>query len=176
MSIPNWCQNKLNISGSKKDLARFARENKSRGRSLSFEKLLPTPDALSETVSPRKRSEDSTEDMRLYMLELSGQAAPTDWHTWRVQKWGTKWNVGEVARFERTEGGVLYDFDTAWSPPLPWVEAAAKAYPALSFDLKYYENGNNFSGQVIYGAGNLISQKEGTGQEIHPEDGFEDAF
>lgn len=174
--MPNWCQNKLNVSGPKKELARFARENKKRGKSLSFEKLLPTPDALSETTSPKKRSGDSQEDMRLYMLELTGQAAPSDWYTWRVQKWGTKWDVGEGLRFERTEEGLLYDFDTAWSPPLAWVEAASKAYPALKFDIKYCECGNDFSGRIVFEGGETVSTKEGTAQEVHPEEGFENAF
>jgi hypothetical protein len=174
--MPNWCQCKLNISGSKKELARFARENKSRGRSLSFEKLLPTPDSLLETVSPKLGSGDLEKDMHRHMLEITGQAQPSDWYTWRVQKWGTKWDVGDGIRFEKTEDGVLYGFDTAWSPPLAWMGAAAKAYPALKFDIKYCECGNDFSGRVIYEGGKLVSEKEGTAQEVHPEEGFENAF
>lgn len=110
------------------------------------------------------------------MLEITGQAQPSDWYTWRVQKWGTKWDVGQGIRLEKTEEGLLYDFDTAWSPPLAWLRAVAKAYPALKFDIKYCECGGDFSGQIIYEGGKLISEKEGTSQEVHPEEGFENAF
>lgn len=175
--MPNWCQNKLNISGPKKELARFARENKSKGRSLSFEKLLPTPDSLVETASPKPGPGTIEERMHQHVLEIAGLAQPSDWYTWRVQKWGTKWDVGgEGIRIERTEGGLLYDFDTAWSPPLPWVAVAAKAYPSLRFDIKYCECGNDFSGQIIYEGGKLVSEKEGTASDLHPEEGFENVF
>ena len=114
--------------------------------------------------------------MTQFMLELTGKALPSDWHSWRIQKWGTKWDAPTEMLFERTEEGLFYDFDTAWSPPTPWLKAASKAYPELKFDMKYCECGNDFSGQVVFEKGLPVVQKDGRASDMHPEENFENYF
>ena len=50
------------------------------------------------------------------------------WYHWRIENWGTKWNT--------SEGSVLIDdntirFDTAWSAPLPILQALSERFPTV---------------------------------------------
>lgn len=60
-------------------------------------------------------------------------------------EWGTKWNA--VGTTIAREGDTLtLTFDTAWSAPVPIVEATGDMFPTLRFTLQYLETGECFSG------------------------------
>ncbi len=40
---------------------------------------------------------------------------------------------------ERWAGGVCYEFDTAWGPPLAFLKTASRDWPELVFALEYEE-------------------------------------
>jgi hypothetical protein len=44
------------------------------------------------------------------------------------------------------EGCVIYEFDTAWSPPMEFLQAVAKQWVGLQFVLEYEEPGMAFKG------------------------------
>ena len=69
------------------------------------------------------------------------------WYVWRTQSWGTKWNLrhGETYLTENP-GELVYDFDTAWSPPEGIVNHLREQYPELEFRLEFAEGGNDFWG------------------------------
>ena len=69
------------------------------------------------------------------------------WYRWRIDNWGTKWDVGEVYVNDHCESGYLeLQFDTAWSPPTGVLKAMGLKYPELTFTLKYEETGCSFMG------------------------------
>lgn len=43
----------------------------------------------------------------------------SDWYGWRVQNWGTKWDVdaSRIQVLDDSPGYLSLEFDTAWSPP-----------------------------------------------------------
>ena len=44
----------------------------------------------------------------------------TRWYNWRLEKWGTKWDVpkDDIEITEINNGSIVIGFDTAWSPPI----------------------------------------------------------
>lgn len=64
----------------------------------------------------------------------SGQHAPgvVCWYEWNVANWGTKWNAYDS---EVTVGVVK--FDTAWSHPIPVIDALSKVHPDETFEVKF---------------------------------------
>ena len=52
-------------------------------------------------------------------------------------------------------------FDTAWSPPLPWLNIVCGMYPTLQFKLLYGEEGMDFSGKVLCENGDVVEYEEG---------------
>jgi hypothetical protein len=98
----------------------------------------------------------------------SGRAVPIGFEmSWEIEHWGTKWDASFSGPFMAlgeegsdvdasvAQEGVLhapghsvYTFDTAWAPPIPWVEATAEMHVELRFELRYGEPGMQFAGIV----------------------------
>ena len=56
------------------------------------------------------------------------------WYEWRIEYWGTKWNASEYRL--GSENGEVW-FETAWSHPLPILEALSQQFPYDLFVVSY---------------------------------------
>ena len=138
--MPNWCQNTLKITGDKKELIKFKKKAKSYNTKLSLAKLYPEPDYSKVRVKPTFPSiiNDPSTHKKKYVNKKQA------WWDWRIQNWGTKWDI--EAELTDNGTGLCYDFDSAWSPPVSWIKKVSKDYPKLQFRLKYREEGIGFKG------------------------------
>ncbi len=164
--MPNWCENELVVEGeSQKEINRFAESHKYKSKDyetdLSFMADAPTPKPL------QKLTANGT--IRSKMIEKYGAS---DWYGWRLKNWGTKWDTtdAELTTWEKHE--LIYNFETAWSPPIEWLAKASANYPTLHFRLEYGESGNYFAGFATAHAGKVVDKeipfkKSGF---YHPED------
>jgi hypothetical protein len=94
-----------------------------------------------------------------------------DWYNFNVREWGTKWDVAvaEDAKYSDTymEGPVAngenkvvyYNFETAWSRPMPALEKLSAQYPNLLFTLSYEEE-TGWGGELELLRGVVISESE----------------
>lgn len=71
-----------------------------------------------------------------------------DWYDWRIRHWGTKWNADSVGVDNLSGNNLTLWFATAWSPPIPVVEALCEQYPDVSAAMDYIETGAWFAGTV----------------------------
>ena len=55
------------------------------------------------------------------------------WYDWNIRVWGTKWEVSDARIDKRSNGEVVYSFDTAWSVPWGALEVLSEQYPFLTF-------------------------------------------
>jgi hypothetical protein len=118
--MPNWCACSLLIKGSSSDLNEFYETlNTSNGR----------------------------EDIVYFSFH---QTVPrpdgSDWYSWNNENWGTKWDASDVDVITRTHTKFLVRFNTAWSPPLSWLESVSSSFPQLTFRISYCESGMQFYG------------------------------
>jgi len=138
--MPNWSTNKMTVKGNDVALAKFASRMKGE---FSLEKVLPTPPKLLEGNPDANKGN------------------PPEWYNWRLQHWGTKWDLrnaeGEVAanrgaKLALDESGKAYtcEFDTAWHPPLVALENLSKQIPDLEIHLSYYDDMMNFTGKANF--------------------------
>lgn len=126
--MPNWCENTLTVSGETKDLAKFKRRAKAKNTALSLNKLLPLP----------KKQE-------------------ANWYNWHIENWGTKWDV-EAELIAESNEYITYEFMSAWSPPVIWLETISEQYPALDFTIKYDEPSMGYMGLATASQG-VLSDK-----------------
>lgn len=78
------------------------------------------------------------------------------WYSWHVDHWGTKWDVffGDITLSDSNDNANFQMwFDTAWSPPLTFVNSVSELYPLLSFRCAYSEGGMAFAGYTDIKAG-----------------------
>ena len=117
--MPNWCNNKLEIENCSPELEEYLEVN-----GLSFEKIKPTP--------PEKLNDESG-----------------SWYGWRVDNWGTKWDLDEREQEDVADAlveSLCARFDTAWSPPCQAIAALSAMFPNDKFVLHYLELGMMFAG------------------------------
>jgi len=165
--MPNWCQNRVTLRGAAEKLKEIAAAIKDEEREFSFARILPMPDALKGiqhggTVLPDGTYANTWKGVGDGARALGeGEAADllakygaVDWYSWRNRHWNTKWDAGNPVLTEEP-GKLIYDFDTAWSPPLPVVFALAQRFPEVSVTHAYIETGMMFGGLDTFTDGQL---------------------
>ena len=117
-----------------------------------------------------------TTDMEAYWAEPAkregGQIAfdSDHWYDWNIRNWGTKWDVAVSnddkypdTNMEDTVNGenhvVHYNFNTAWSRPLPVLFKLSEQYPDLLFTHSYEEE-TGWGGEMEILRGVPISESE----------------
>ena len=154
--MPNWCENVLNISGNKEDIAKIREMilvKSEVGENLNFtmELLLPTPKELLEMTSPVMwRGDENDEDGKLEfekkVEELKQKYGHTDWYDWRVNNWGTKWDCADSEILDDTENFISISYNTAWGPNCQFIKTIGPMFPEVTFKLSFEEPGCEFCG------------------------------
>ena len=134
--MPNWCNNTITLTGPKDKIT--ALYNKAKKEDALLQQLKPMPDALEGTTSPAPKE---------------GKVQPLvdgfdNWYDWRVQNWGTKWDV-DMEGLELSDDGTTITgwFDSAWAPPIHAYEYFLTDNEDCSINSYYYEGGMDFAGQ-----------------------------
>ena len=83
--MPNWCNNELNISHT--DPAMIDRVVKAWERGQFLQEFIPVPQALIDTTAGHPTDEVKDADNQ-------AKYGYTNWYSFRVNEWGTKWDVG----------------------------------------------------------------------------------
>lgn len=155
--MPNWCTNTLTITGPKADLAALKEHL---ARPYSAESIDHTGTPITSTV---------TGDLLLMNMttpwsndeEKQQYDTGYGWYNLNINHWGTKWEVnGELDTHASNDSVLVYNFDSAWSPPTRAVTACAEKWPTLEFVHTYDEPGNDFAGRNTYSGGELTEELE----------------
>jgi hypothetical protein len=142
--MPNWCNNNLEITHDdpkKIDLLEDAwKANK------FFGTIYPEPDYKKVKVKP-------TFDTS----HITGKPMPESvdpesaWWDWRVQNWGTKWEIAsDDGQIQRSPRSLRLGFDTAWSPPTGIYDKLVEL--GYGVDAFYFEGGCGFCGRYLDGS------------------------
>jgi hypothetical protein len=155
MKMPNWCDNNLYLTHEDPEMIKKAKEAWDSGKFLAT--FVPEPDY---TVTPVPQTFPNimadfakTEEEKIKALANEPTIREDAWWDWRIQNWGTKWDIGHSDdRDNKAQGGdndMFVFFDSAWSPP---TEAYAKL-EELGFSIRayYHEGGCAFCGSWIDG-------------------------
>jgi hypothetical protein len=148
--MPNYCNNVVEIRGPAAQVKALV------DHKLDFQQIHPYPPELDITAG-REGPDDSLEQIRLVAAEKSNlkKYGHKNWYDWCVNNWGTKWNAGGdnpdmMVDYDYDEDGdtviALFQFDTAWAPPLGVLEKLMDTHPELSIECRYHEPGVGFFG------------------------------
>jgi hypothetical protein len=140
--MPNWCNNTLAIRGDGEQFDNFVK------------RLEP---ALAQV-----NADVDADVLKLFVpepdpkpLQWDDGNADQGWYNWRVQNWGTKWDLDSPS-IDVDDGAVTIEFASAWSPPLEWLAAVAKEFDELEFGITYSECGESFCGYSYFRDGKAI--------------------
>ncbi len=137
--MPNWCNNSITIQGSTETLKPLWDEANREGSGL-LNAMKPMPAELEGTTSPAPKE---------------GEPQPlvdgfNNWYDWRVQNWGTKWDV-DLEGLEFTDNGdgtasITGWFDSAWAPPIEAYNTFLEDMDGCTLSADYHEPGMDFAG------------------------------
>ena len=137
--MPNWCNNSITIQGSTETLKPLWDEANREGSGL-LNAMKPMPAELEGTTSPAPKE---------------GEPQPlvdgfNNWYDWRVQNWGTKWDV-DMEGLEFTDNGdgtasITGWFDSAWAPPIEAYNTFLEDMDGCTLSADYHEPGMDFAG------------------------------
>ena len=144
--MPNWCDNQVTITGPNSvidKIEKIVKEEKEGNGLLNF--FHPMPKQLEGTTSP-----SSSADKPQPMVE-----GFDNWYDWRVENWGTKWELCEFYGVDRQyhseqnegESTITFGFDSAWAPPINAYEQFLRDNEDCSLKAWYYEGGCDFMGE-----------------------------
>lgn len=137
--MPNWTHNTLTITGHKQTIQRLAKLLKSEQGCFTFNNIIPCPQAL--------MGDDWQSDKNIARKNVE-QYGYEGWYDWRVAKWGTKWEASEPRWHNKEGGGIIYTFDTAWSPPTELVDEIARRFPSLRIEHEVHEEAGLFPSYI----------------------------
>lgn len=153
--MPNWCLNNLTISHEDRSkVMEFVHAYKE-GRAC--EHYLPVP---------------KDENGELICDEFS----PHDWYRWRINNWGTKWDIGsdnnELHGLNPTivDNEATMTFDSAWSPPVGLYTKLHQL--GFSVEATYFEPGMAYCG--IWHDGDDLYTEYGDDKNLIPVQIWED--
>lgn len=92
----------------------------------------------------------------------------TDWYSWSIENWGTKWNSYGYNDFPNyQEGDSEIRFLTAWSAPHPVLEKLSELYPDVIFTHRWADEdfGHNV-GERDYHSGQVIGENVPAGGSV----------
>ena len=120
--MPNWCNNRVEIYGYDNDeeLRAFKALVTSEKSKFDFNKILPMPEELTDTVKGSNHVPSK---------ELIEKYGYDNWYDWRVENWGTKWELDEDVQVSDDGEYIKYDFETAWAPPEGIYHAIREKFP-----------------------------------------------
>lgn len=195
--MPNWCQNKLIVRGSKENLGRFMEESnqvpeyyyecgweddeRRDAPYFSFSGLYPIPEELlreqnkQEMIYANAVAEwkvaggndnegnshsNANTPLSEFLPAEFNKAAMEGWYHWRINHWGTKWDIDHSAQVlderDLSIPRIEILFDTAWTPPVGWMMEASRQFPMLVFTLRYEELGEMFAGLTEMREGRIV--------------------
>ena len=84
---------------------------------------------------------------------------PTEgWYDWRIENWGTKWEIYNTFHDRWSDNEVYLSFDSAWSPPDRVFYKLAEM--GFEIDAKYLDEGWMYIGWFLQEDGQLMDYTE----------------
>mgnify|MGYP001469786561 CR=1 FL=1 len=147
--MPNWCNNNISITGPNSvidKIEKIVKEESNNAENGLLQFFHPMPKELLETeAGPIAKTKKEKQARQARKLEFGAE----NWYDWRVNNWGTKWDACEGSIDSEGKYELNFSFDTAWSPPTPWLQKVTEKYRLLKFTLEYTEEGMGFEGKTF---------------------------
>jgi hypothetical protein len=130
--MPNWCNNNITISGDEGTI-----------RTL-------TAVLKSLKTSDEEQSSDVFKSLIGLPQHMSDGDYKEKWYDTNIEWFGTKWDISyEEGSFTFTKNEITFFCETAWSPPIPFLQNLCEMYK-VNANLFYSEGGVGFAGETTF--------------------------
>ena len=150
--MPNWCDNQISITGPNSvidKIEKIVKEESNNAKNGLLQFFHPMPKELLDTeAGPTAKTKAEKDERKARKLEFGAE----NWYDWRVNNWGTKWEVNEFYGIDKQPDALIGDstisfaFSSAWAPPIGAYEKFLENNPDCFIRAYYYEGGCDFMG------------------------------
>jgi hypothetical protein len=175
--MPNWCYNRLSVTGDRESLVKLTEaitrkhDSSLAETTMSVEQvdydltvLFPVPEPLA--IRAVIFNTDSTDPEHIALLaqyaENKAKFGVTNWYDWCVDNWGTKWSPRiqewEIIDHSDGSGGIYAYYETAWSPADGLIREVSKQFPTLLFIVTSDEEGRSFACVSAFSNGEMVAE------------------
>ena len=150
--MPNWCDNQITITGPSSvidKIEKIVNEESNNAENGLLQFFHPMPKELLETeAGPLAKTKKEKQARQARKLKFGAE----NWYDWRVNNWGTTWEVCEFYGVDKQPDALIGDstitfaFSSAWSPPIGAYEKFLENNPDCFIRAYYYEGGCDFMG------------------------------
>ena len=164
--MPNWCNNTLNIRH--EDPAMIERAKTAFAEGKFLEEFCPVPASL-HIVAGRVGDPDEQKKLEEDTARNIATHGYGNWYDYCVNEWGTKWDIGGGDGYtaEQDANTVVFNFDSAWSPPLAaYTKLMEQGFEILAY---YFEPGMAFAGRWDDGCDDYYEYGGMTSEQIADE-------
>lgn len=146
-NMPNWCDNRLTITGEDSILAEFAKAVHVKDDEYCIlNSLLPFPPSL------------EGEELRGNNGEVFGKAFSDRGYNWCLANWGCKWSDNQSLLISEKPGEIEFYLTTPWGPPGNGIINISRIFHELTFLLMFHEDGMAFAGGMAVKNGKIICE------------------
>ncbi|CAB4147988.1 hypothetical protein UFOVP696_99 [uncultured Caudovirales phage] len=161
--MPNWVTNTLTITGEPELLAEVGARLRA-----------PIPNSADHTETQPKFSfwniikpEDSILDEYFANADSTQLSNGNNWYNWNNRNWGCKWDA-RVHFAEMVDGNLVYEFDTAWAPPIQVLETLSRDIPDAKLTLRFVEE-QGWGGVTVFKVGEVYEEEAWDIPDTHEE-------
>lgn len=147
--MPNYCDNSFKVKGKIGDVSEFILQ-------------CIGADIVTSPYSDEAYIENFLDFQKIKPMPKDIE----DWYSWRLNNWGTKWEVCEthsfnVNKIDKEHIEVSTFFSTAWCPPDKIYDTLLEEYKdtSLEFEIEYYEGGCAFAGHMKFSKGEVLEEE-----------------
>ncbi len=115
---------------------------------------------LEGLIDHYKRKEPAVHEAAKRMVANFKEHGHIHWYGWNCEHWGTKWNAYGDGEWDNRGDVAEIQFETAWSPPTPWLAALSLKHPEVQIRDRWTDEGGP-EGTMVYQAGELIEETDG---------------
>jgi len=156
--MPNWCCNHVRILDlTPEHQATLVRELENENL---FTNLVPGPDWKNIPNEDGELPVVTNSEHDITEFPSTGKSDDR-WYHWRLNNWGSKWDVVGAVVHTNTNGELEFSFESAWSPPTKGLTKLSELMPEATFEHKFSEPAMDFLGAAYYQEG-LSVVEDGT--------------
>ena len=127
--LPNWRQNKVEVSGKSEDIERFVNLV---GDDFDFRKIIPMPEELYDTLYPVATEGPNANMIPERQKELMDKYRGADnWYEWALFNWTTPSLAKKLRVVVKRKDFFKFEFFTEESPPIRICRKIKEIFPDL---------------------------------------------
>lgn len=172
--MPNWCSNRMVITGGKRELQRFMKcitvyPRLTNGETYDMNSLVPLDPRTFVTRTYTSGTDDEGNTVERSVSAFADEDEDGfDGYSHAVERWGSKWGACSITLASEEDNELVIHFDTAWNPADNLIRAISKDFPGLVFGVSSEDESRDNTVWTVFHYGDTVETEFTNTSKIPP--------